>query len=120
MFKSLFSKYISAFLLINVCSFAVIIAIITSIINGYSQHTQRESIKMITASSSRYIENQLERGESTCIDEYVRANKSSIESMLSAISQNSENITIVISNNDGTILDAFGTSADKISAVPPD
>ena len=59
MFKSLFSKYISAFLLINLFSFAVIISIITSIINGYSQKSQQDEIKMMTLSAREYVAAQV-------------------------------------------------------------
>ena len=115
MFKSLFSKYISAFLLINVFSFAVIIAIITSIINGYSQSSQREAIKMITASSREYVSSQMELSENASIHDYVKENKDSIKNMFSALSQNSENITVVIADTNGQVLGAFGTNSDNFS-----
>ena len=115
MFKSLFSKYISAFLLINVFSFAVIIAIITSIINGYSQSSQREAIKMITASSREYVSSHMAFSGSTNVNEYVKENKDSIEKMFATLSQNSENITVVITDPDGQVLGAFGANSDKLS-----
>ncbi len=123
MFKSLFSKYVSAFLLINICSFAVIISIITSIINGYSQNVQRESMKMISASSKEYVVSQIEGADYENLGDFVSANKNSIERMFSAFSQNAENITMVISDTSGNVLGAFGTNTELFSretALPAD
>lgn len=123
MFKSLFSKYISAFLLINIFSFAVIISIITSIINGYSQNVQRESMKMVTASSKEYVASQIDVTDGEKLESFVASNTNSIERMFSAISQNSENITMVISDLSGKVLGAFGTYSDEFaqgSLLPAD
>ncbi|MBR2388353.1 MAG: sensor histidine kinase [Clostridia bacterium] len=123
MFRSLFSKYISAFLLINVLSFAAIISIITSIINGYSQNVQRESMKMITASSREYVSSQLESSDTDDLSELVSKNNGSIDRIFSAVTQNAENITMLISDTSGNVFGAFGTNSESFSGetvIPAD
>ena len=123
MFKSLFSKYISAFLLINLFSFAVIISIITSIINGYSQKTQRNELRMVTLSAREYISSQVYASKNDGLEGVVLSNADNIGNIFSAISSNTENVTIVVADESGKILSAFGSYADKIatsSSLPDD
>ena len=123
MFKTLFSKYISAFLLINIFSFAVIISIITSIINGYSQKTQRDELKMVTLSAREYIAGQVTVSNDKDLDELVFSNATNMGNMFSAISSNTEEVTIIVTDESGKILSAFGTEAHNVkisSFVPAD
>ena len=123
MFKSLFSKYISAFLIINLFSFAVIVAIITSIINGYSQKTQKQELKMLTLSAREFIASQTDRESNQSFGEFIRENSGQMENMFSALCSNAENSTIIISDDNGMILASFGENADeldKVSLLPAD
>ena len=123
MFKSLFSKYISAFLLINLFSFAVIISIITSIINGYSQKTQRDEMKMVTLSAREYISSQVESSAPGSLEAAMLSNSQGMGNMFSALSSNTEEITIVVADASGKILSSFGTHAgsiEKASFIPSD
>ena len=52
-------KYITAFILLLFFSFAVIISILTSVINNYSKETKEEVMKNITLSACEYFEGQL-------------------------------------------------------------
>ena len=60
MFKSIFAKYISAFILIIFFSFAVIMAIITSIINNYSQSAKESTLRSAADSVQTYFNTQLQ------------------------------------------------------------
>ena len=115
MFKSLFSKYISAFLIINIFSFAVIISIITSIINGYSQIAQKEAMKTITVSSCEYISSHLDSTDEGELDAFISSNKSSVDAMFSALSQNYEDITIVVCDDMNVVLSTFGRDSDSFN-----
>ena len=117
MFKSLFSKYISAFLLINLFSFAVIISIITSIINGYSQKSQQDEIKMMTLSAREYVAAQVSLSDEG-LYESVISNKENMEKMFSALSSNSEQIMIVLADESGNVLSSFGTYTSDIVSSP--
>ena len=121
MFKSLFSKYISAFLLINLFSFAVIISVITSIINGYSQKTQKDELKMIALSSREYIYNQIDMLETDSLEHAVSSSKKNIESIFTALSSNTDEVTTIITDGTGKILSTFGSyenSLEKTSSLP--
>ena len=121
MFKSLFSKYISAFLVINLFSFAVIISVITSIINGYSQKTQKDELKMIALSSREYIYNQIDMLETDSLEHAVSSSKKNIESIFTALSSNTDEVTTIITDGTGKILSTFGSyenSLEKTSSLP--
>ena len=123
MFKSLFSKYISAFLIINLFSFAVMISIITSIINGYSQKTQKEELKMVTLSAREFIVSQTSDDNNQSFSELMRGGCDQMTNMFSALCSNVESSTVIISDDNGTILACFGENANELqntSVLPAD
>ena len=61
MFKSVFTKYITAFMLIIIVSFAMMITIIASVVNTYSGQLKDDMISRATQSAVEYLENQLLR-----------------------------------------------------------
>jgi len=63
MLKSVFAKYISAFMLIILCSFLIIILIITSIIGIYSENAKSDIMNNAAHSSAEYLESKLSDGE---------------------------------------------------------
>ena len=85
MFKSLFMKYITAFILLLFFSFAVIISILTSIINNYSKETKEEVMKNIALSTCEYLDGQLELTGEADLPLYIKEHKASVDSMLSVL-----------------------------------
>ena len=114
MFKSVFAKYITAFMLIIFISFAILTAITTVMVNDYSTDAKAEIMSGSVKSSVDYIESKLNTDKTLNFQKFINENKSDIEIMLSAIATNAEDITVVVTDNVGNIILSTGASAELI------
>ncbi len=108
MFKSIFAKYVSAFMLIILSSFLVIIFIIASIISNYSTDAKSEVMENSAKATSAYIESLFVGSDADGISEAVNSSRGAIVSLLTVIAERSDDITILISDNSGDIVLAVG------------
>lgn len=104
--KSIFTRYISAFLLIVFISFTILTLIITSM-TIRSSNKKKETVALNT---SRYISAHIVSEcaklfpHSTAFDMYMEKNMSDISSMINILSKNAEAMTIFIVSSNGKIL----------------
>lgn len=115
MFKSIFAKYVSAFMLIILSSFLVIIFIISSIISSYSADAKSDIMENCANASSIYLDGLFKHSSSSGINEVVSYDRAAIESMLDVIANGSEDITILLSDNSGDIVLAVGNNSADIT-----
>ncbi len=123
MFKSLFAKYISAFMLIIFFSFAVIIAIITSIINSYSQQAKKDMMITSAVSAQNFLSTQEEITNIDDLSDLFATYPDEINTTLESIASASEDITMIISDESGYIISVIGDNSSEIKAgdyIPPD
>ena len=119
MFKSIFAKYVSAFMLIILSSFLVIIFIIASIISNYSTDAKSDVMENSAKATSTYIESLFDRSGPDGIAETVNASRKSVVAMLTVISEGADDVTILISDNSGDIVLAVGREAvDSDASIP--
>ncbi len=113
MFKSVFAKYISAFMLIILCGFLILSLIISSVIGNYSEMAKAEIMNTAAHSSAEYIEKKLE--DSDTLAQLLSADSGDIDMMLSVIASNSDDITLLLADSSGAILRAVGSDKDEIA-----
>ena len=116
MFKSLFAKYITAFMLIIFVSFSILTAITTVMVNNYSIEAKSEIMSNSVRSSVEYIEGLLSTQKTQNFQKFVNDNKSDMEFLLSAIAINADGITVVVTDTQGNIVLSKGALADIIPA----
>ncbi len=102
MFKSLFFKYITAFMLIIVISFMLLIVIIGNIINGYSEQVKTELITNSAAAAYAYVDGNYQKDMP--FSQYIAENEHTTAEILQAMTVNADGITIMIADADGTLL----------------
>ncbi len=112
MFKSLFFKYISAFLLIIVVSFMLLIMIIGNIINGYSEQVMVEVITDTAAAAYTYVDENYQNDMP--FSQYVAQNERSIAQILQALTVNADGVTIMLADEDGTLLMLRGVDRELL------
>ncbi len=110
MFKSLFFKYITAFMLIIVVSFMLLIVIIGNIINGYSEQVKTELITNSAAAAYAYVDGSYQKD--IPFSEYVAQNEHPTAEILQALTVNADGITILIADADGTLLMGRGVEQE--------
>ena len=114
MFKSVFSKYLWAFLLIILASYLIIISIITSIIGNYSKDLKLELMQTAANSSGTYLQGKLESSGAENMVELTAKDREDILEMLAVISAPNDDLTTLLSTPDGVILLAVGEDASQI------
>jgi len=111
-FKSLFFKYISAFLLIIVVSFMLLIMIIGNIINGYSEQVKVEVITDTAAAAYTYVDENYQNDMP--FSQYVTQNEHSIAQILQALTVNADGVTIMLADENGTLLMRQGVDRELL------
>ncbi len=114
MFKSIFAKYVLAFMLIILLSFVVIIVIISSIIGSYSEDAKSDIMENTARVSSTYVEDMFERSATNSIEGVIAASRSDAEQMLTVVANNADDLTILVCDNSGKIVLAVGEDASAI------
>ena len=115
MFKSVFAKYVFAFMSIILLSFLVILMIITLIISQYSEDAKADIMETAAYSSATYLESKLASSEGDDLPFLMESERQDVETMLSVVSSNSEDITLLLTDNAGRILLAVGSDRDQIT-----
>ncbi len=118
MFKSVFAKYIWAFFLIILISFLVISATITSIVGNYSRDTKVNIMETAATTASLYIENKVSDLDTGNLYDAVALNSEDMNDMFSVILSAANDLTIILTDNDGNILLVTGPEKDQIIQNP--
>ena len=121
MFKSVFAKYITAFMLIIFISFTMLAVITVTVVNNYSMEAKAEMMATSADSSRDYIEDKIDSIGTARFNWFVTTYRSDLEMVLGAIAANSEDVTIAVTDSSGNILFCVGANADVVpqNAVIP-
>ena len=112
MFKSLFAKYVVAFMSILLLSVLLILVVITSIITGYSEETKLELMENAADSSAVYLEELLWKTPNAALSDLLEENEREIYAMLSSIARHREDLTILVTDEGGRVLASVGTESE--------
>ena len=112
MFKSVFTKYITAFMLIIIFSFAMMISIITSIVNTYSVQVKEDMVLRAAQTAADYIESQMTAGELRDFNSLTTIYRERVQPMLDIVASGTEDIIILVTDNSGRILMTGGAGGD--------
>ena len=121
MFKSVFAKYVLAFMLIILISFLIILSTITSIIGNYSRDTKEDIMENASRLCAVYLGDKLENTGINDMQSLATIYRSDIEDMFSIIALGNDDLTILLTDTSGRIILAVGRDASDISqgaAIP--
>ncbi len=103
MFKSVFSKFTTVFMIITVTSLVLLAFIITSVARSYALDMKQETLTDITHSISYTIGRDIAISDPENFDEYVGENKEELATIMSVPIYNSETYAVITDLN-GVIL----------------
>lgn len=113
MFKSVFTKYITAFMLIIIISFAMLITIITSIVNTYSVQVKEEMVSRAAQTAVEYIESELTATGMYDFKSFTSIYRDRVQPMLDIVATRTEDVVLLITDNSGKILMTGGENSDS-------
>lgn len=110
MFKSIFSKYVSAFMTIILISFVMLIVITTVMIGNYSDSVREDTLIRAAESASEYLGGQmgsygdLHLEEGSRLRNFVYSGGDSLKRTMKVIAEYSDDLTVMIADPAGQII----------------
>ena len=104
MYRSLFSKYLTAFLLIIVVAFSILVAVIGSMMSDYTDEVNGEVLSRVAERSKEYFEIEYYESGKSNFNQYVYYESNIIRRMMSTMSVFSDNSFIFVTDNEGIVL----------------
>ncbi len=104
MFKSVFTKYITAFMLIIIFSFAMMISIITSIVNTYSVQVKEDMVLRAAQTAAEYIESEMDASQIYDFSSLIAIYRDRVQPVLDVAAAQTEDVLLLVTDNSGKIL----------------
>ena len=103
MFKSVFTKYISAFMLINIVSILLSTTIITTLVNIYDENNKTRTLGNIAYTVSDYIVKDYHSSGDTSFSDYLNHSVVLLKPVLDAMVASVDDVVLFISDGDGVV-----------------
>ncbi len=104
MLKSVFSKYLLAFLLIITVSFFVLAGVICSMFTSYSADAKRAAVEEGAAAVADFLGDSFREGYADSFSHYVYLHRDMLRGSLDLLSANEEQIMVLVTDADGAVL----------------
>lgn len=124
MFRSVFTKYITAFMLIIIVSFGILTGIVSSLMFNYSGELKRDVVYNSAGAVRNYISKEyrsaMDAGEAADFGSYLGGEKDPVGGSLSVLSEYTGDLAVMITDQNGRILAAGETAETLIGATLPE
>lgn len=120
MFKSVFAKYISAFMFIIFISFLLLVVIITSMVNNYAVNAKKELLSNTATGAAEFLEARTDM-ISTDFTKMIELYSDDVDRMLRSLSATGDDITILLVDNSGDVvrmISAEGETGPSDAVIP--
>lgn len=118
MFKSVFAKYVTVFMVIITCGFAVLLLIVTSIVGNYSAQSQEDQIQSVATVTQVDLESLLGNTTPTAFSEWVtQEGETQTTKLLDAFSSYGEAFSVAIYDNRGNVISAVSNASTTDTIV---
>lgn len=104
MYKSVFAKYITTFMLIIIVSFIILAAIISSMMQGYSHESTQDILGRSARNVKLYVESGYNMSDADSYTEYIRVRQSDIMRDISTLALFTSDSIIFLTDSNGRIL----------------
>ncbi|MBO5257510.1 MAG: HAMP domain-containing histidine kinase [Clostridia bacterium] len=116
MFKSVFVKYISAFMLINILSIFLSTSVITTLVNTYDENNKSRTLANIAYSVTAFIIDDYTKSDEISFNDYLNKSVYPIKPMLDALDGTAENLVIFIADGEGNVKLVGGSEQSDVYA----
>ncbi len=114
MFKSLFSKYVSAFMLIIVLSFILVVIITASVIGRYSESTKQDVMESSALAAAGYLSDRMGNFDGD-LSRLLDADGEDIESTLSLMVSSAGDSGVMVVDRSGALLAVTGHGENRLN-----
>ncbi len=113
MFKSVFIKYISAFMLINILSILLSTTIITTLANSYDENLKLRTVSNVASSITDFVIADYNNSGQLSFNDYLNQSLDEFKPILDVMAINLDNMVVFISDGVGDIKLAGGSERYK-------
>ncbi len=115
MFKSIFTKYVTAFILITIVSFTVLSLIVGMMMANFYSETSKNDLENVSNTARSFLERRLD-SEETSLDGFVTEHGDEIKAFIASITRYYSDVAVFICDGDGNIkvYDAAGFGDQSI------
>ncbi len=118
MFKSIFTKYITTFMLIILASFVMLAAIISTMMVTYYSDSAEQQITS-TADSMKYLlEERLADYPAESLSDYVKHHTDEVSAYFSALTRYYEDTALFVTDTEGNVLASVGFRDPSFGSTP--
>ena len=121
MFKSVFSKYVTAFMLIILVSFLVVLIITATAIGRFSNDVKQDAVMNTADTSKLYFSSLLYSSGAEDLSALDDRERAEAERMLDNISSNSSDVSTIVTDMNGNVVLSYicdGSGMDFAGEVP--
>lgn len=104
MYKSIFAKYISAFMSIIVISFLILMLIIVGVVNAYVLDAKRELLSNVSRGAAEFLEARTESSAETGLAKVVESAEADVDRMLRTLSATEEDLSVLLVDSAGNVV----------------
>ncbi|MBQ9098447.1 MAG: HAMP domain-containing histidine kinase [Clostridia bacterium] len=104
MFKSVFAKYISAFMLIIFISFLILVLIITGMVNNYAVNAKEKQLANAAKGAAEFLEARTDTLSKTNFTQIIEGAVDDVDRMLRALSAADQDVSILLVDNNGKVV----------------
>ncbi|MBE6661722.1 MAG: HAMP domain-containing histidine kinase [Ruminococcaceae bacterium] len=104
MFKSVFAKYITAFILIIFISFSMMLSIIVSLVNNYSVNIRSEIVKSAARSAESYLTLRFEEADSYDLRDFVLENYTDVNNIMESVAKKCDGVSLMLADRSGNLI----------------
>ncbi|MBO5649402.1 MAG: HAMP domain-containing histidine kinase [Clostridia bacterium] len=104
MLKSVFSKYLLAFLVIIAVSFVVLTGTVCSMVTSYSADAKRSAVESGAKTVASFLSDSYDASYSGAFSQYVYLHRDMLRGSLELLSANEEKMLVLVTDARGTVL----------------
>lgn len=118
MFKSVFAKYVTAFMVIVTLGFAMLLITVTSIVSNFSAQAKTELMDNAAQVTKVWVEKTLENNENASFSSLVASNeRSHLDELLNIFADGRDEMTVLFTTQEGTVISSIGKNSQAPGAV---
>ena len=102
MFKSIFTKYITAFILIMIVSFTVLSVIVGMMMASFYTETNKKTLEAVSNTAHDYLEERL-NNEGATLGSFIRDNESEVKTYIASVTRYHSDVAVFICDEFGKI-----------------
>ena len=107
MFKSVFSKYVTAFMLIIVVSFLVVLVVTAAAIGRFSVSIKEETVKRKVESTESYFSSLLYSADIKDLYSFDDTERDNVKKVMKNLSPSMDDVSTIVVDTDGKILFSY-------------